>query len=404
MRRLLPAAALAVVACSLGTEPKAPVRPPNAVDVTLRMCGEITHWFAYKNDGYPWVSVPVFIGQDEFTFPATPRVTIGTAYGSSSPNLSFSEMLFRNMTAAEVDSIRCDTKLFGLWSMGSSVKAQRDSDLTLIEMGEAVGFAVGSKPVNIIGLSSGTYDLVAMSRGLTPVGSQPAPPKVIVRHNITAANGGVIPQLDFTGSEARTFDRVRVRVGTSSSFTSGEFWTSRGTRILLPVTFIDSSDVVPAALRAPGDVHRFNTQSTTGGYTWFSAAPPADTSLPAVAALASSVIDTVSATPLRVRVKLTSQSEYPSSAEATFSQSSQTMFRSITVLTTAGWHGGAAPAQWELTSPDLTGVAIPSAWQLQTGTSTSMQILARQGSIRMVSGIFTPPSGESMRWARRFVF
>lgn len=399
MRALLPILLLAT-GCSLDTGLNNEPRPEGSVDVVMQFCASPPSWFAYKNEGQDWILRQVFPGQREFAFPATERVTVVTGFGFSSLSFAYSEVVVRNLTRDEANSFRCRLTPIGVSQMTGLVQTEKQ-DLTIIQLGDAVDFTEGNQSFVMSRLGPGALDLVAVNRLFDTT----AVPRVIVRSNITVANNGAIPMLDFAGPEARPLGTVKVRHD-GGTFGTGfvQFETARKSRVPLTALTAFALDdtlrlaVIPQVFIKTGDLHRFDIHSGDRGLTYWQSTP-ADTAVlfgPLVGAL---TIDTITSAVLRPRARFASQAEYPNMAEALFSQTSSTAARSIQVVTSAAYLGG-TPAQWELELPDLRGI-VPDAWVLKAGPTTTTRVTVRNARPALYHGVDTPTPGETMRYASK---
>lgn len=405
MKRLLPILACAAGCFSLDVEgPEDAPRPADAVDVTMQFCSQPPAVFAYKNEGYGWVHPRTVFGQQEFRFPATPRVTIVTGYGVATFSAVFTSVTVLNLTAAEANAFRCRLTPLGPSRMTGLVQTEVSQDRTIIQLGDAFDFTLGNQSFEMTRLGPGTLDLVAINRYFSSDTS--AKPRVIVR-SVTVADNGPIPMLDFTSTEARTIGSVRVRHN-GGPLTVGyvQFETARKSRVPLdgasPFTAGDTVTVpvIPAAFIKAGDLHRFDIQSADRGVTYWQAVP-SDTAIVFGPPLGDVTLDTIMSSPmLQLRVRFPSQSAYGAMAEAAFDQTTTGLSRSIEVITTAGFLNG-TPAQWEIGIPDLRGV-VPEAWILQAGIPTSRMITVRDARPALYHGVEVPAAGETMRFARKF--
>src|SRR6185503_1522585 len=155
MRAFLPILLLATGCISLdvGMDESEP-HPDDAVSVTMQFCNQTPSWFAYKNEGFDWVLRQVFSGQREFTFPAGERVTVVTGFGFSSLSFSFSEVVVRNITAAEANAFRCRLTPVGLLRMTGLVQTEQQ-DLTIVQLGDAIDFTEGNQSFVMTSLGTG---------------------------------------------------------------------------------------------------------------------------------------------------------------------------------------------------------------------------------------------------------
>jgi hypothetical protein len=390
--------------CSLDTDRPEPPRPPDAVDVTMQFCDQPPLVVAYKNDGYDWVIFTSEVGIQEITFPARPTVTVVSSFGVATSGFAFSDVRVRNLTAPEADAFRCRLTPVGISLMTGVVYTAAAEDRTLIQFGDASAFTLGDQPFVMRRLGPGALDLVAINRYFSTDTAER--PRVIVRSNISVTNNAGIPTLDFTGAESKPFGTVHVHHD-GGPLTVGfvQFETARKSRIPLalssPFSLGDSVSlaVIPASLIQVGDVHRFDIQSAERGVTYWQTTPR-DTTVTFGPALSDITVDTIVSAVLRSRVRFASQPEYAEMAEVAFEQSSSISFRSISVVTTAGYLGG-TPAQWELSIPDLRGVVLDS-WILRAGPATAHTVTARDARPALFQGIQKPAPGETMRYARRF--
>ena len=399
---LLVASALS---CSSPTDLK---RPPGAVDVTMEFCsGQGPNWLAYKNDGQDWVSVPANLFVSSYTFPATPKITI--AYARAVAFASYAQVSVFNLTADEVQQFRCPLAVTGVKELTGTVKTINANDDARVLMGGAISFVFPGVTTYSLFVREGPLDLFALIRPFPANAS--ADPLVIVRHNVDLPAGGAIPLLDFTSTEAKPFETSTINVEGSNANGSVlarvNYVSSRRTDFALGGVFnvgpALAISAVPASLLEPGDLHRVSVSKAIGSATldiiYYQHAPH-DTTVTFGPTLTNYTIDLLSSTPIvQTRVRFGSQPSYPSFAQALLQQSDESSYRSVSLLTTAGYAGG-TPGTWELSVPDITNApGYLTAWGLVNGAQTSVAVKAWNARTAVFLGGGTPTAGETMRAA-----
>jgi hypothetical protein len=396
----------ALVACSDATGTG---RRAGTSDVSVQFClGQGPNWFAYRNEGGDWTSLPASVFQSTYGFAATPTVTI--AYARAISFASVSQVYVLNLTAEEVDHLRCSGGSARPKQLTGSVRLPGANDDARILMGSAVSFIAPGVTSYSISVNDGPLDLFALARALTPGGSS----RVIVRHDVNLPEGAAIPLLDFTTAEARPFGTSTLTVqGTpenagvtarlsyvsarGTEFFVGAFGTQGGAATLA---------TIPPALLRPGDVHRVSLSMSARGIDYdlvFSQHEARDTTVTFGPALSVPTFDVVARSPmLRPRVRLDRQPSYPSLVQVIFEQSNETSSRAFVVQTTAAFQGS-SHTTWDVSVPDLTGApGFQGAWGLTDGRPIDASVRAWDARTVVYFGNGTPSAGEGMRAATAF--
>src|SRR5207244_5245651 len=112
--------------------PTGVVRPPNAVDVSIDYClFDLPEWFAYKNDGYDWVALPVpFLGFTPIQFAATPKVAIAF-YHNPNSFYTYEGLQIFYLTAAELQSQHCTLPIAMKSYSGTVANIDADDHVTM---------------------------------------------------------------------------------------------------------------------------------------------------------------------------------------------------------------------------------------------------------------------------------
>lgn len=389
--------------CALG--PDDPPRPPDAEDVTMEFCGGLPPVFAYKNDDYEWVFPSTFVGETAVTFPARSRVTVLAGSAFATTTVAVSDLTIYNLSRDEADSFRCSSTPAGGAQMGGFVDTDGGDDITFVQMGDAFAATFGDESYVLRFLGEGSRDLVALNR----LGDVTASGRVIVRNNVTVSHGTVMPELDFTNSEAKTLDTVRISaVPGGPAVIGGETRFESFRRTLVPITGeLAVADtvrlpVIPASLVKSGDLHRFDLASASPerGLAFWQPIPK-DTTVSFGPELSAATLETTATGSQLVRhtLRFASQAEYGTFADVRFRQTTPSTQRTIQVVTSVAYLGTLG-AEWAVELPDLRGV-VGDEWLMRAGTTTTWIASARGGRIALHLGAATPAAGETIQWATK---
>jgi hypothetical protein len=393
--------------CACNEAVTAPPRPPNAVDVGVDFCLSPPGFFAYKNDGYDWVSMRTGSLITRFDFPATPRVTVVFGSGFGSGANSVSEVHVLNVTAQELLDGLCaegvaDKRLTGLVLGGAS------GDFTRIVMGRGLAVVFGQQSQFAMGVSDGPLDLIAHQRRVSAQSVETE--KFIVWHGLNVPHLSPLPNLDFSSADARMLDSVSITVANAtSSVLLGQvrFVTSRGTSLVIGnAAVLDNRGkvgVITPNSRGAGDVHGIWLLDSNGKTVTSYAAIPDDMQLTFGPELPQPTVSEIATTPwLQMRAELPAQPEYATFASATFSQSpTQFSDHAVTVTVSAAYLGG-PPSPWTIDMPDLTAIpGFPAAWQLNSTIATGWYVEAVQARPALYFSPRTAVDGDVVRCAFR---
>jgi hypothetical protein len=261
-----------------------------------------------------------------------------------------------------------------------------------VALGPAATSVPAGAPFTLSGVLDGSLDLVSVMASQGPTSSGYMPDKVIVRRNQSFANNATMPVLDFGGSSAVALATGQLTVGgLSSGFAtvSVDFRTATGAtastyvaRNVSPQTYLG----IPSSLVAPGDLHAIVVEDQPLSssdvdrigaiYTQnvvsrtLTLGPPVG--VPTLTALTGQG-------PVRWRAQLASQSVYGTYVEAAFFEgTSASTERSVSVIVTAAYLGGAPPAMWDVVVPDLASAGFKPNWGMQS-TATPEWLVAAGG-------------------------
>ena len=371
----------------------------------MEFCGGVPQVFAYKNDDYEWVFPSLFLGETAVTFPARARVTVLTGSQFATTQVSVSDLSVYNITRDEANAFRCSATAAGGASMSGIVDTENNADITYIQLGDAFAATFGDDDYLLRFLGEGARDLVALNR----LEQTTQPGRVIIRNNITVANGTALAELDFTSSEAQTLDTVFVTVVPGGpALIGGETRFESMRRTLVPITtepaLLDTVrlPVIPAALIKAGDLHRFDVVSASPerglGY-W--QPTPKDTAISFGPELSPGTMETIGMGSQLVRhtLRFATQAEYAAFADVRFRQTTASTQRTIQVITSAGWVGTLG-TEWAVEIPDLRGIA-PDGWLLRADGTTTWLASGRGGRMALHLGVGVPAAGETIRWATK---
>jgi hypothetical protein len=253
-----------------------------------------------------------------------------------------------------------------------------------ISLGGAAGSAsFASTTFNLVGVSSGQHDLIALTRSLGAFGTID---KMIIRRDQNPADGATLPVLDFSSGEAFTAGSATITVGglsggeTTNEFSSYSTGAACETTSLSLGTFSGNSFTmygVPAGQQRASDWHSVTVTATDGASSSRLAAKTFQT-LGAQTVTLGSALPAPTITPQsgpykRLQFQFTLPAEYGASVSLGYNDSVGSAGVIITA-TVAGYLGGTAV---NLTVPDFTGVGgwnnayAPAAASTVTWTTTA---------------------------------
>lgn len=381
------AASLSILSCQPGEKISGPTGPVEAV--SFEFCQLRPSWMAIQNEGDVWKQITV-PAAGPITFDATEKVSLAMT-------LSFfgNFTLILHVTREELDNsllapLGCEEDDFGNRELAGTASSIADGDLAVIHAGVELAYAYTDGPWSVQFLPNAPVDLVAV-RLTAPTNM--APDRLIVRRVLQPQLSPATPQpattLDFAAPDAVGPEIQTLTIngtGTNGAAVTGTFITASGTEATLTNTFAPADGpldyfAVPTALRNSTDLHYLEVYSA-GDVSdrlvlqWFDAPGPKTVTLgPAVPA---PTITTVATSPVRMKALVPTQSEYPTAAAVNFAQFEQSGddfdIRFVQITTTAAFLGGALPAAWDLTIPDLSGAGYQAAWGLKAGPQVEWQV------------------------------
>jgi hypothetical protein len=361
--------------CSDSTSPGT----QNLVDMILDFCAsDVPSFFAFQNDGGAWTKVAAD-ANGSFSFKAADKLIVAFVHQTGA-DFSTEIIHTTNADLQPVNGVACKEQL-GAKSLNGTVAGVPAGNGAAITMGAATTFVTGpTTAFQLTEVPTGLVDLVANRETFGT--SAPTPNGVIVRRGLNLVS--TIPVLDFNAPEAVA---PAANVLTIGGLVSGEsntlsvyFTTATNTSHLLYIVSSFTSGTqtiygVPTSLTATSDFHSLgiaastsNGSATRGAIAWYR--NPGDKTVTLGAALPTPAVNTVATTPyVRLRATLTKQDDYNALVAFFFTQISGNVTRDWAVWATAGYFG-IAPTTWDLTMPDLSGVAGFPAAGFQTGQNT----------------------------------
>jgi hypothetical protein len=382
------------------------IAPPATVSMSVPFCqSNMPVWFAYLNDGFLWQRVNA--SGNSFTFNATEKLAIAFTF----QNGGASDVRFYFATRSELAGIT-DRDCVGTKNHTGTMTNVGAGQTALVAMGPAFEVASGSSFL-LEGVPDRALDLVS-TRG-TVSGGQFTPDRMVVRRGVNLATSTAIPAIDFQAGDSfapvsNTLSIAGVEAGENvysenvfqgTTATSGLVYTAEGT------SGVQTMHSVPASVLGAGDmselyIDAYNTQGTVAHtlVTYFGA--PADRTETLGPLLTTPTVTVASTAPyVRERGQLSSQSAYNTAARFVFLQGSSPNTKFVVVVQTAGYLGGALPATWDLTVPDLTGVTgFTTTWMHASGQATaySAEAFSAPGST-LFGGL--PTVGQVIKFAFR---
>lgn len=380
-------------------------QPPTA-PLTMSFCSAPA-WFAYRNEGYAWQSAPA---STAITIEATERLGIAFARAGGGGAKQTDVFYATRAELAVLGVADCA----GTRSVSGSVAGVSAAQVVEVAMANASARPSGtSTSFNLNGLPERPMDLMATS-GVSSSTSF-SPDKVILRRDLNPASGATLPALDFAASEAFSPTQFNATItnltdADSKVFVS-TFWTVGGTVGLLqagpPAAGATVVRALPADRLVAGDVHELYVDAYQGAagvgrtiYSYYAAAT--DRTETVGAFLNVPLITTLTTSPYqRYRARLEAQSDYGSMVRVRFFQApAQNDSRLVSVHLTAGYLGG-APATWDVSIPDFTGVAgFGASWMPTQGQQLQGDVYAWGGRTALLMGAM-PVAGDQVRRSDR---
>lgn len=381
------------------------IAPPSTSNISIPFCAdEVPAWFAYRNEGFLWQ--PVTTSGSAFTFAATEKVSIAFAYAFGNA----SDVRFYNATRAELAGIT-DRDCAGPKSHAGTTANIAAGQTGLVTLGGAFDI-VTSNAFLLEGVADRPLDLVA-TRGILASG-QFTPDRMVIRRGINLANNASIPVVDFAAAESVVPASNALSVsGVESNETVYVENVFHGTTVTTGLLFTSENTSsthtmysAPAASLTAGDVHAlyidaFNGSGTAAHTLVTHFASTGDRVETLGPLLTSPTVTAALIAPyLRERGQLQSQSDYPTAARFVYLQGTSGAPKFVVVVTTAA-HLGALPSTWDITVPDVSGVAgFNTGWMHTSGPGITFSAEAFSASGSLLFGA-APSVGDVVRLAYR---
>jgi hypothetical protein len=350
-----------------------PTIPLPTIPLTLSFCASSPpKWVAVKNASGPWTALTPN-AQGEVAFVASERLTVAIvidAFGATSTWIL-------NVTASEVakfDRAFACAPATDTATVRGSVNGLVPRQEALITAAEAQIYAFTAFPNWwISGVPASPLDVIATR---WPSSSAQAPDRIIVRRRVVE-RGTEIPAIDFGSAEAHPLQAATVTLSIAQPENVGlvtEVRTATGTTHTLGRHYGDLASLtylsIPAALREPTDRHRLTaTTFGTGGRRRIRRdyVTPTDVSLTFGPHVNPATTSSAGTSPLRLRLQLSSQPEYPTAVSFHYSEADgEFTSRFVSVVTTAA-HLGGTPDRWDLSVPDLSEAGYEAEWGVPDG-------------------------------------
>ena len=395
----------AVVACGESTAPL----PQDLTDVLLDFCASETPvFFGIQNDGGQWERV-VPDAQGTFSFQAAERFTLAIVHQDGT-NFS-SEYIFAAPSDLQpLNGVSCIERE-GAKVLNGTVANVPAGSAAMITMANSFTYPVApTTSWQLTSLPTGTLDLIAHRElvGATTV----TPDRVIIRRAQDLVNNATAAVLDFSSNEAQNTATHSFSASGLSTADETVFQltfstpTTRRHSLSTPVSFTSGAQTlhgIPAGLTQAGDFHELEVFADRGtsyrGEVHYYRSP-VTRSVGLGAVLTNPTLTTVSSSPLRLRTQLPSQFEYGSFISVAHVQSGREVFLTVT----NSYYGG-TPITWDVTIPDLTGVAgFPTNARLQSGAGTDWFVDAYGGNAGAAPFLGAPTDGAILHYAGRSFF
>lgn len=332
-------------------------------------------WMAFQDGSGPWNAV-VPVGS-VFSFEmAEQRGAVAVVQNAGgSPRITI-----MHLTADEMALLASDgcPIVYPSRSVSGSVAGVAPADLVNVSLGSAVQFLPpGTTDFQMTSLPDGPLDLLATQYTTFPAEFK----KIVIRRNLSPADGDVLPVIDFSAPEAAapvvndlTIDNILGETtSTVVNYLLGDGVTGQVLYAEPDVSANPNRNYhgVPAALFQAGDLHRLTAQATAADLTttrsvtrYFGSASPQTLTLPA--AIGPTPIMPVANNPyVRLRLQYEPQADYDSYYTWFFSQNDGITTRHVAQNVSAGYLNGGAI---DVTFPDFSSLTgWNDLWALQPG-------------------------------------
>lgn len=391
-----PAATLAVTVISA----------PATTAMSIPFCSTgMPAWFAYQNDGYLWQRVTA--SASTFNFSATDKLAIAFAY----TNGSASEVRFYFATRSELAGIT-DRDCSGPKNHPGTTSNLGAGQTGIVTLGPAFE-VVSANAFLLEGIPDRPLDLIG-ARGSLVNGNIFTPDRVVIRRGVNLANNASVALVDYTGSESvapasNTLNVAATEAGETvymENVFQGTTWTSGLIFSNQAASNVFTMYSAPAASMVANDVHElyidaFNSSGTVAHTMVSYFSTPGDRVETLGPLLTVPTITSAGSFPyVRHRGQLSSQTAYPTAARFTYLQGASSAQKYVIVIQTAA-HLGATPSAWDVTVPDVSGVAgFNTSWMHTTGQNTAYAGEAFSAPGGLLFGA-TPSVGEVVKFAFR---
>jgi hypothetical protein len=393
------------------------IAAPSTASLVMPFCPtRIPVFFAIRNQGYGWQNVSP--AGATFTFQATEKLAI--AY-----TLSFTDR-------TEVHTLYVSRAEMGGWSdrdclgpktiTGSVVGAAPGQSARIAMGASSITPTQASPAFTLTGVADRVLDVVG-TKGtfVTNSGGQlvVTPDKLLLRRAQNPANNTSLGNLDFGGVEA--FDPASNTIGIGNTLSGDSFYTvstlltgtntygTMGSSVppANAVSFLAYS--VPGAKLVAGDVHELYIEANQPGTTTYFTARSLASYVGALTdhtetlgpLLSTPTTTTLSTTPyVRFRGQLPVQADYPTATRFLYVEEGTTQDRLVFLWMTAGYLGATPVGNWDVVTPDFTGVSgFQSGWMLQNEDAL-YQVDALSGSGAVLFNT-VPAAGQVVKGSLR---
>jgi hypothetical protein len=364
---LIPAAALALVACKL----ESTTVPLNSLH--LEFCSNIK-WAAYQSGVGPWQHLADADGG--YTIPTENRLGIAWVT-EDTPQFPTLHVAFVSIEEASL-AFFCEDST-NLKTAHGTVAGVGSTDEVNVSLGPAHAFvAAGDTAFSIALVPDGALDLIA-TRVLQHTGDTRTVANAIIRRSQTIPNGGDISTLDFSAPESFTpggnTASITNPTGDTISSTS-TFFTPTGASAVLGIRDGTTTSApffsVPSGLLEQGDIHRATFTTHSANATLIADVYYRTASDNALMLGPDPEVPTFTTEPgghLRMKAEVASQAIYGNRVHYELTQQPGSAHGETVIFDlTRTWFGG-TPNTWSLVLPDFSAVAgWQDAWAPQPGT------------------------------------
>jgi hypothetical protein len=377
-----------------------------ATPVTFCDQSELPIWFAYQNGtNGAWTQLAAS-ANNTYNVPiasvgAISWVTNGGSYDHWLAYVSKAEL----QTMACIDSDEQDAPE-GMKVINGSVSGLGTSEYAAITFGGGYAYFTSATEFSITDAPDGARDLIALRQESN--NSATTSNRVIVRRALNPASGSTLPVLAFGGTESAALESgiftLNGGLGTSwygdvALMTANQTWATTSYQSGTGSSVQLGYQALPSTLRLTSDIHTLyaaiDGSNFSQGYIQ-NLATFGNRTGSFGPALSTPTLTALTTTPYRrYRFQLPMQTQYSGFVLAEIEPT--TDGNATVIMMSAAYHGGTAPATWDVSMPDLSGAGFQAIWGLQSSVTYTTDVEAS-------SKVFLPTGNDEapFLWAERW--